>query len=195
MQEITAFLPSHAVALRLCSRWNHLFPAIISFTHFFVLTWDFFFDFKEDFVSEKFTLVTYAPSLPTPWSLSFLIAYVSWLGRKATQSEISVSCVYLPIHLYDHYTWDLLWALTALGTFYVCNHFPCTFLPFSCGFYLLRFCLAWLGCSVRPQVPCGKRSGESGSPVLSQRKASNLSPLGTWPEVIRFSCRGPAFWS
>lgn len=172
----------------------------MSFTHFLVLTWDFFFNFKEDLVLEKFTLVIYAPSLPPPWTLSFLIVYVFWLSRKAMQSEISASCVYLLIHLYDHYTWDLLWALTALGTFYVCNHFLCTWEDLISTF-LMRMPFTLLSCLVRllssSSGTVWKRSSEDDSPVLfSQRKTFNRSPPGMWPKVIWFLCRrGMAFWS
>lgn len=116
---------------------------------------------------------------PCPFSL-----HVFWLNRKVMQSEISVSCVCLLIHLYDHYTWDLLWALSAPGTFYACNHFLCTWGDLISTF-LMRMPFTFLSGLVRllssSTGTVWKRSAESDSPVP-------FFPRGKLSAVLHRAC-------
>lgn len=156
---MTAILPSRAIVL-LCS------GTITSFTHFFVLTWDFFFNFKEDFMLEKFTLVIYAPSLLPPQSLSFLIACLLVKQKSHAIRNIGFLCLLTYSSLWPLY---LLWALSAPGTFYACNHFLCTWDDLISTF-LMQMPFTFLSGLVRllssSTGTVWKRSAESDSPVL-----------------------------
>lgn len=72
---------------------------------------------------EKFTLVIYAPSLPPPRSLSFLIACLLVKQKSHAIRNIGFLCLLTYSSLWPLY---LLWALSAPGTFYACNPFLCT---------------------------------------------------------------------
>lgn len=72
---------------------------------------------------EKFTLVICAPSLPPPRSLSFLIACLLVKQKSHAIRNIGFLCLLTYSSLRPLY---LLWALSAPGTFYACDHFLCT---------------------------------------------------------------------